>query len=104
MFFVINTKDRKGNSDTYNADGSIITGNIPSWRQINQSYRNIVMEKCNQLNIGKRRKGGNKPGSSNLRKSNSNRMNQVTAQNKKMKSQIKALKQKKNFREINKDN
>ena len=81
---------RRGSDDIYNSDGTINTGHIPTWRQLSQEDREIVTEERSRL----RNKSGksNKSRSGNKGKDDSNRLNQLSTQNKKFKRQIKAMK------------
>jgi hypothetical protein len=81
---------RRGSDDIYNNDGTINTGHIPTWRQLSPEDRDIVNEERNRLRnkSGK----GNQNKSGNKSKEDSNRLNQLSAQNKKFKRQIKAMK------------
>ena len=83
---------RRGSDDIYNDDGSIITGHIPTWRQLSHDDRAIVMEERKRL--GNTSGKGNKYKSGNKSKANTNRLNQLSTQNKKFKRQIKAMKRK----------
>ena len=57
--------NQSSSSDTtsgiYNADGAIITGHIPTWHNLSQANRNIVMAERERLGLdkGKSRKGTN---------------------------------------------
>ena len=86
--------DQKGSADIYNSDGSIITGHIPNWRNLTKRDHDIVMNERKRLGIGAGKNGGKSSGG-NANKSDSNRMKQISEQNKKLKRQIKALKRKK---------
>ena len=83
---------RRGNDDIYNDGGNIITGHIPTWRQLSQDDREIVMEERKRL--GNKSGKGNKNKSGNKSKADTNRLNQLSTQNKKFKRQIKAMKRK----------
>lgn len=84
--------DQKGSADIYNSDGSIITGHIPNWRNLTKFDRDLVMNERKRLGI----RGGknSSSGGGNGNKSDANRIKQITAQNKKLKRQIKAIKRK----------
>ena len=81
---------RRGCDDIYNNDGTINTGHIPTWRQLSPEDREIVTAERNRLRNkggkGNTHKGGNKS------KDDSNRLDQLSTQNKKFKRQIKAMK------------
>ena len=79
----------KGSSAIYNADGSIITGHIPTWSSLSKGDRDIVKNERKKQGI-KGPKGGG-PSKSNT-SADTNRMKQLAAQNKKYKRAIKALK------------
>lgn len=77
-----------GGDGIYNADGSINTGFIPHWRSLSKEDQDKVRAERKKLGITKGGKGsGNKA-------TDVNRMKQLTAQNKKYKRTIKALKRK----------
>ena len=47
--------DDKKSSDFYDADGTIITGHIPTWRTLSQADCNKVFAERERLGIGKRK-------------------------------------------------
>lgn len=74
----------------YNHDGTIKTGHIPNWRSLSEADRNKVKAERKKLCITK---AGNSSGANDSSsKADANRLKQLSAQNKKMKRQIKALK------------
>jgi hypothetical protein len=85
------SKDENKSSGIYNADGTIITGHIPSWRTLTPADRNKVFAERERLGISKRKNPKDK-GAHNEKAANANRMKQITEQNKKYKRQINALK------------
>ena len=89
----VGTNDKKGSSDIYNEDGSIITGHIPNWRNLSKQDRDIVMNERKRRSI-KGGKNGGKGDNGNGTNNNANRLKQLTANNSKFKRQIKALKRK----------
>ena len=95
-----NTSTTSNSSDKpsgiYNADGSIITGHIASWRNLSQADRNLVYAERERLGIGKGNKGGKGKGkySSQSDPATATRMKQLAESNKRMKRQVKALKRK----------
>lgn len=71
-------------------DGTIITGHIPSWRNLSSSDRAIVFAERERLGLTKKKGSGkNARGSYNAE---SNRSKQLAEHNKKLKRQIKAFK------------
>ncbi len=82
----------RGSPDIYNSDGSIITGHIPTWRSLTQHDRNLVTAERRRLGI-KGGKGGHGKGDKGNH-SDANRLKQLTANNKKLRRQIKSLKRK----------
>ena len=85
-------------SGIYNADGSIITGHIPTWRSLSLADRNLVFAERERLGIGKGSKGSNGKGNFKAQPNanSANRLKQLTETNKRMKRQIKVLKRKPN--------
>ena len=71
---------------------AFVTGHIPTWKQLSHDDRAIVMEERERL--GNTSGKGNKYKSGNKSKANTNRLNQLSTQNKKFKRQIKAMKRK----------
>ena len=86
-----NANNERGSSDIYNNDGSIITGHIPNWRSLTQRDRKIVQAERRRLGITGGKGGHGKGGDT---KAEANRIKQLSANNKKLKRQIKALKRK----------
>ena len=83
-----------GSSSIHNADGSIITGHIPSWRSLSAADRAKVHAERERIGISKRKDSG-KGASRRSNSTEGNRMKQLTEQNKKYKRQIKAFKRSK---------
>lgn len=86
---------KKASPSIVNADGTIITGHIPTWRNLSQDDRNIVMAERERLGLGKGKSGKSK--SSKTKSSDAataNKLKQLTDSNKRMKRKIKALKRK----------
>ena len=81
-------------SEIYNADGSIITGHIPTWRNLSQAERNVVIAERERLGLGKDKSGKGKSSRSKEDSAISNRLKQLAESNKRMKRQIKAFKRK----------
>jgi hypothetical protein len=83
--------DNEIGNGIYNADGSINTGYIPTWRSLSSADKAKVAEARKKL--GTKRKG-NKNGNSNTfnKSAQANTMKQLKSQNKIFKRQIKALK------------
>ena len=71
-------------------DGSIITGHIPDWRNLSQADRDIVFAERKRLGLSKGKTSGK--GAQRSNNAESNRLKQLTDQNKKYKRQIKAFK------------
>lgn len=71
-------------------DGTIITGHIPSWRNLSTADRAIVFAERERLGLSKKKGGGKNARGSY--KADSNRSKQLTEQNKKLKCKIKAFK------------
>ena len=80
----------KRSSDIYSSDGSIITGHFSNWRSLSKEDRAIVIAERKRLGLTGRKSSGSN--SDKNGKSDINRINQLSAQNKKYKRQIKALK------------
>jgi hypothetical protein len=76
----VGTNDKKGSSDIYNDDGSIITGHIPNWRSLSKQDRNIVINERKRRGI-KGGKNGGKGDNGNGANNNANRLKQLTANN-----------------------
>lgn len=89
-----------GSASIYNADGTINTGYIPNYRSLSQSDRDKVDAERKRLGIsrpsGKKGKGsGGRGGGSSMSPGDSNRLKQLSKQNRKYKRTIKSLKRSK---------
>ena len=71
-------------------DGSINTGHIPDWRNLTQADRDLVFAERKRLGLSKGKVSGK--GARRSGNAESNRLKQLTDQNKKYKRQIKAFK------------
>lgn len=79
----------KGDPAIYNDDGSIITGHIPTWRNLSPADRSLVHAERKRLGLAKNKSTQK---SANGNANNANRTRQLSEQNKKYKRQIRALK------------
>jgi hypothetical protein len=84
-----NNSNNENTDGIYAADGTIRTGHISNWRTLSEEDRNKVKDERKKLGM---KRNGNKGANHNAYKSDTNRLKQLSAQNKKMKRQIKALK------------
>lgn len=84
---------QSGNPAIYNADGTVITGHIPDWRNLSKADRQIVFAERKRIGVGKNKNGDDSKKSAKQKDAaNANRLKQLSDTNKRMKRQIKALK------------
>ena len=84
--------DNDKSSAIYNADGSINTGHIPTWRNLSQADRNTVIAERERFGLGKGKSGKEKSVRFQTNPAISNRLKQLAESNKKMRMKIKAIK------------
>ena len=79
-------------STIHKANGTIITGYIPTWCNLSKQDHDIIFAERKRLGLSKNKKGGGKNACESVNSDTLNRSKQIVEQNKKLKRQIKAFK------------